>query len=135
MTASRSKPVDNPSLIVVDDEIEMAGFVAEVAEVVGFKVSAVTSVQQLRKVLAVSSPTVIVIDIFMPDTDGFELISELADKGCTSGIILISGYGSTLLNGAGKIAAARGLNLLSVISKPFRLSELESVLTSAIRAG
>ncbi|MCB1869647.1 MAG: response regulator [Gammaproteobacteria bacterium] len=127
--------MDNPSLIVVDDEIEMAGFVAEVAEVVGFKVSAVTSVQQLRKVLAVSSPTVIVIDIFMPDTDGFELISELADKGCTSGIILISGYGSTLLNGAGKIAAARGLNLLSVISKPFRLSELESVLTSAIRAG
>ena len=44
--------MDNPSLIVVDDEIEMAGFVAEVAEVVGFKVSAVTSVQQLRKVLA-----------------------------------------------------------------------------------
>lgn len=127
--------MDNPTLVVVDDEIEMAGFVAEVAEVVGFQVSVVTSVQQLRKALETSRPDVIVIDIFMPDTDGFELIGELAEQGCASGIILISGYGSTLLNGAGKIAAAKGLNLLSVISKPFRLSELESALQYAISAG
>jgi DNA-binding NtrC family response regulator len=127
--------MDNPTLVVVDDEIEMAGFVAEVAEVVGFQVSAVTSVEQLRKTLKRSTPDVIVIDIFMPDIDGFELIGELAERGCTSGIILISGYGRTLLNGAGKIAEARGLNLLSVISKPFRLTELESVLKNAIDAG
>jgi len=127
--------MDSPTLVVVDDEIEMAGFVAEVAEVVGFQVSAVTSVDQLRKTLGRTSPNVIVIDIFMPDTDGFELIGELADQGCASSIILISGYGSTLLNGAGKIAEARGLNLLSVISKPFRLTELESVLKRAISSG
>ena len=127
--------MDDPTLVVVDDEIEMAGFVAEVAEVVGFQVSLVTSVQQLRKTLETARPDVIVIDIFMPDTDGFELIGELAEQGCASGIILISGYGNTLLNGAGKIAAARGLNLLSVISKPFRLSELESALQYAISAG
>ena len=132
MAGIRSRPVNNPTLVVVDDEIEMAGFVAEVAEVVGFQVSAVTSVQQLRKTLERTTPDVIVIDIFMPDTDGFELISELAEQECASGIILISGYGSTLLNGAGKIAESRGLHLLSVISKPFRLIELESVLKQAI---
>ena len=54
---------------------------------------------------------------------------------CSSGIILISGYGKTLLNGAAKIAEARGLKLLSVISKPFRLIELESVLKRAIGTG
>jgi len=127
--------VGNPSLVVVDDEVEMAGFVAEIAEAVGFQVSAVTSVQQLRKTVERSSPNVIVIDIFMPDTDGFELIGELAEQRCASGIILISGYGRTLLNGAGKIAQARGLNLLSVISKPFRIPELESVLRNAIGVG
>jgi len=127
--------MDNPTLVVVDDEIEMASFVAEVAEVIGFQVSAVSSAQQLRKTLERSTPDVIVIDIFMPDTDGFELIGELAEQGCSSGVILISGYGRTLLDGAGKIAEARGLNLVAVISKPFRLAELESALKKAIGAG
>lgn len=131
----RGERMARPTLVVVDDEIEMAGFVAEVAEVVGFRVRAVTSVQQLRKTLESASPDVIVIDIFMPDIDGFELIGELAERGCSSGIILISGYGKTLLNGAAKIAEARGLKLLSVISKPFRLIELESVLKRAIGTG
>ena len=125
----------SPTLVVVDDESAMAGFVAEVAEVVGFEVSALTSVQDLRKILSERNPDVMVIDIFMPDTDGFELIGELAEQKCSSGIILISGYGKTLLDGAGKIAKARGLNLLAVISKPFRLTELESALRDALNSG
>ncbi|MCB1758371.1 MAG: response regulator [Gammaproteobacteria bacterium] len=122
-----------PTLVVVDDEFEMAGFVAEVAEVVGYRVSAVTSVQALRQAFSGSQADVMVIDIFMPDTDGFELIGELADQRCSSEIILISGYGKTLLEGAAKIARARGLKLRSVISKPFRLAELQSALRDVYR--
>lgn len=131
MNAKQQKSRGAPTLVVVDDEIEMAGFVAEVAELIGYRVSAVTSVHDLRKTFAGAEADVMVIDIFMPDTDGFELIGELADQRCSSGIILVSGYGNTLLEGAAKIARGRGLKLLSVVSKPFRLAELESVLREA----
>ena len=108
----------------------MAGFVAEVAEVIGYLVSAATSVRELHRILADGTPDadVMVIDLFMPETDGFELIGELAERGCSSAIILVSGHNDTLLEGAAKIVKARGLRLLAVIPKPFRLVELESVL-------
>lgn len=128
----RSERVPNATLVVVDDEVEMADFVAEVAESVGYQVFSVASVDQLRKSFESVNPNVLVIDIFMPDTDGFELIGELAEQGCSSSIILISGYGRTLLEGAGKIARGRGLNLLGVISKPFRMEELQKILKKAI---
>lgn len=117
-----------PRLIVLDDELEMARFVADAAEVLGFKVTIATHAQQLRAAFSQAVYDVAVIDIFMPDTDGFELIQELAEQGCETAIILISGKDEILLRGAAKIAESSGLNLLGTLSKPFFLTEIEVVL-------
>ncbi|EGV51601.1 regulatory protein [Candidatus Endoriftia persephone str. Guaymas] len=124
--------MDKPRLIAVDDELEMAAMIAEIAEMAGFESEVSSSAKALLDAEAECRHDVIVIDLFMPDTDGFELINALANRGCTATIIMVSGYDKTLLRGAGKIAKANGLNLLGTLTKPFRLDDVEALLRKAI---
>ncbi len=124
--------MDKPRLIAVDDELEMAALIAELGEMVGYESEIAGSGKALLDAEAKQCHDVIVIDLFMPDTDGFELIATLADRGCTAAIIMVSGYDKTLLRGAGKIADANGLNLLGILTKPFQLDEVKALLQQAI---
>lgn len=117
-----------PRLIVLDDELEMARFVADATEIIGFEVTIATHARQLREAFAQADYDVAVIDIFMPDTDGFELIQELAEQGCETAIILISGKDDSLLQGAAKIAESSGLHVLGALTKPFSVADMEIVL-------
>ena len=123
--------MDKPRLIAVDDELEMAALIAELGEMVGYESEIAGSGKALLDSEARQCHDVIVIDLLMPDTDGFELITTLADQGCTAAIIMVSGYDETLLRGAGKIADASGLNLLGTLTKPFHLDEVKALLQQA----
>ncbi|MBA1443769.1 MAG: response regulator [Chromatiales bacterium] len=124
--------MSKPRLIVVDDDPEMAALIADVGEMSGFESEVSISAKAFLKAETQFHHDVIVIDLFMPDTDGFELINTLADLGCTAAIIMVSGYDKALLRGAGQIATAHGLNLLGTLTKPFRLEEVEALLRKAI---
>lgn len=117
-----------PRMIVIDDEIEMADYVADAAKIIGFEVTITTHAQQFREASSQALHDVMVIDMFMPDTDGFELIEELAEQRCDTAIILISGKDASLLQGAAKIAEASGLHVLGTLIKPFAMAEIETVL-------
>lgn len=121
-----------PSLIVVDDEAEVASLIAEVAAMVGFNTQAVVSAKQLLEAETMCRHDAMVIDLFMPDTDGFELIEVLAERRCEAVIIMVTGYDKVLLNGAEKIARAKGLNLLGTLTKPFQFDETEALLRQAL---
>jgi len=124
--------VSKPRLIVVDDDPEMAALIADVGEMTGFESEVSISAKALLEAETQSRHDVMVIDLFMPDTDGFELINTLAEQGCKAAIIMVSGYDKALLRGAGQIATAHGLNLLGTLAKPFRLEEVEALLRKAI---
>ena len=123
--------MDKPRLIVVDDVMEMASFIAEVAELEGFETSLTNRAEKLLEELDREQFDVMVIDLYMPDMDGFELIDALANRGCQAAIILMSGYDRGLLAGAGRIVKARGLKLITTLTKPIALKELESSLIQA----
>jgi len=124
--------MSKPSIIVVDDEAEVAALIAEVANMVGFDTEVVVSAKQLLQAEATCRHDVMVIDLFMPDTDGFELIEVLAERRCKAAIILVTGYDKVLLKGAEKIARAKGLHLLGIMAKPFQLEETEALLQQAL---
>jgi len=124
--------MDKPRLIAVDDELEMAALIAELGEMVGYQSEIAGGGKALLDSEAKQPHDVIVIDLFMPDTDGFELIDTLAAQGCSAAIIMVSGYDKTLLRGAGKVADGNGLNLLGTLTKPFHLDEARALLQQAI---
>ncbi len=127
-----TKAPDKLRLIAVDDELEMAALIAEIGELVGFEVEVAGDARQFLQSWQERTHDVIVVDLFMPDTDGFELIETLADRGCAASIIMVSGYDKRLLSSAGTMAKAKGLNLRGILTKPFHIEEIEALLRGIV---
>ncbi len=76
-------------------------------------------------------PHVVVIDLAMPALDGVEILRGLRDASFGGEVILISGSGQHTLETARRIGANYGLKILGQLRKPFRASQLISMLGSA----
>ena len=94
----------NPCLLIVDDEPEMAEYVGDVADGMGFDCVIATSAKDALDLYGIHKPIGIVMDVVMPDMDGIELVQALAALGCVVPIIV------------------------GGLSKPFRAAELEALL-------
>lgn len=121
-----------PILIVVDDDPEMANLVANVGEYSGFDVYATTSAREFQKVWAECEPSVIVMDLVMPNIDGVELLIWLAEQNSPASIILMSGYGGKYLDIAEDLGTVKGDRVAGTLAKPFEVSDLEKLLDIAL---
>ena len=69
-----------PHILVVDDEIDVLTSIGEVLKEEGFSVSLVKNAQEALTLLQDTHPDCIVLDVIMPDMDGFELCRHLRGK-------------------------------------------------------
>ncbi len=121
--------MNTPQLVVIDDEADLGSLVCDVAEQSGFGVSQFTSARQFMEQYN-GCVDVIVLDLMMPDIDGIEVIRFLSQNQCPAQIIIMSGFDSTVLHSAQKLASERGLSFAGSLTKPFRLSQLTELLES-----
>lgn len=117
-----------PTVLVVDDDREIAALVVETARAAGFKVRAAANAAAFLDLYKETHPTAIVMDIVMPGVDGIELLDRLANLKCDIPIILVSGYGGKYLNITQDMASAQGLKIAGRLIKPFDIKELEKLL-------
>ncbi|TNC98326.1 MAG: cyclic-di-GMP regulatory protein [Stygiobacter sp.] len=116
------------TLIVVDDERGFADFVAKVALTAGYRVDVADTAAAFRQMTEDTWPTVLVLDLQMPDTDGIELLREIAVRGCNSKVMLVSGMDGRVLNSAYRLGAELGLGMAGKVTKPVRAPELKRLL-------
>jgi FixJ family two-component response regulator len=64
----------------------------------------------------------------MPEKDGIEVLNEILLTGIPAQVVLTSGYGASFLALAEDAAKFHGRADVSILSKPFRASELAEVL-------
>ena len=114
-------------MLVVDDEIDFARYVSDVAEDLGFEVT-VTDKPSDFSVLYSNTIDVIVLDLFMPGTDGIELLRFLADKKSHAAVVFMSGKDRSVLHSAKVLAVEQCISVLGTLQKPFRAEELEAIL-------
>ena len=122
-------------LLVIDDEEGICEFVAEVATDLEFDARLTTRVEDFRAEFKDFDPTIIVMDLQMPDIDGIELLRELAAQDCEAQIVLISGMDSRVLSTAEHLGKSLGLRMLGVLCKPIMLEDLEATLEKAVSHG
>jgi len=68
MTASR--------ILVVDDEADIRSLLSEILSEEGYEVNVAADAGQARTSRAVQVPDLVLLDIWMPDTDGITLLAS-----------------------------------------------------------
>jgi EAL domain-containing protein (putative c-di-GMP-specific phosphodiesterase class I) len=119
---------DGNRLLVVDDQPDILDFVGQVAESLGYDVRLVNNAQACRDSLRDFKPTMVILDLQMPETDGIELIRELANLGTRASILISSGMDQRVLASAEQLGIRRGLAMVGILQKPIMLADLEAIL-------
>ena len=121
-----------PKILVVDDEPLMTNMISEVGELGGFDVIETNSAKEFQSAWQVHDPTVVIMDIIMPDMDGVELLKWLSEDKCLTPIILMSGYDKNYLESASTVGTKKGNTIIGTLTIPFQLAELEALLKEAL---
>ena len=115
-------------LLVIDDEPEFGEYVKRVAADLGFSVQVTHAASDFMDVYRSFDPTVIVMDILMPQMDGIELVQWLADAGCSARVVLASGYNPRYAKAAETLAQEIGSLHVTTLQKPVRVADLRAAL-------
>lgn len=118
-------------LLVIDDEPDIARYIGFVAEELGYEVRVTTDPDAFKRSYEEIKPTVIVLDVVMPEVDGIELVKFLAQRHCDARILVISGYAERYLDNTKTLGEAFGLQSITAMAKPVELPKLEEFLKAA----
>ena len=127
-TGGNETLITRPRLLLIDDEPQLAAFVASAARMSGFEPLATNCDSDFRKAFDDQQPAMVVLDLGMPGMDGVELLRFLAERGFEEPVLIISGFDRRVLESAFRLGEELGLKMRGPIEKPARLDELEAVL-------
>src|SRR5271166_4039177 len=112
---------------VLDDDVSVREGVATLIRSVGLKVRTFASTQEFLASLQKERPSCLVLDIQLPDINGFELQQELATKDIQIPIIFLTGHGDIPMSVRAIKAGA-----LEFLTKPFDDEYLLEAIRDAI---
>ncbi len=118
-------------LLILDDDPMTGQTIMSIAEFAGIDARFTPSPTEFFQLVDQWNPTHIAIDLIMPEMDGVQVMTQLAQHQCTAQIIITSGVGTRVLEAAGRSAAEHGLNIAGVLAKPFTPASLRRLLADA----
>ncbi len=121
-------------LLICDDEERFGRFVQRVAMDLDFEVQVTSSADEFIAVYDAFEPTVIVLDMIMPDMDGNELILWLAQRRSPADLIICTGYNPDYATNAKILAEFKGLKSVTTLRKPVSVALLRQALQATPQA-
>jgi EAL domain-containing protein (putative c-di-GMP-specific phosphodiesterase class I) len=115
-------------LLAVDDDAALGRLIKNTAESAGFEVSVTKAPEAFAEKARIWSPTVLMLDLGMPGTDGIQILRGLAADSCLGHVILMSGADSKVVETATRLGRARGLKISGVLQKPVQVEALRKFL-------
>lgn len=116
-------------LLAVEDNPDIAALIGQAGQSVGYITRTATTQREFITHYECFAPHVIVMDIIMPEMDGFEVLRFLKERACQSKIVICSGDGE-FRRMAGNIGCTYGLTIEATLPKPFRVSILKEILVN-----
>jgi len=108
------------NILVVDDEMGIRELLSEILGDEGHVVTTAENAQQARELRAQSTPDLVLLDIWMPDTDGVTLLKEWQRDGqLTMPVIMMSGHATI-----DTAVEATRIGALNFLEKPIALQKL-----------
>lgn len=117
-------------LLVVDDDPGAGLLIKRVAEGSGFDVVVPEDPHALGGTARSWHSAIIIMNLQMPDVDGIELLCELASDKSGAKVVLTSGVDGKVFKSALQLGRQRGLNVVGMLQKPFRVETLRELFAA-----
>ena len=115
-------------ILVVDDEPDIRTLLKEILEDEGFEVRVAENAEQARAARRERRPDLVLLDIWMPDTDGITLLKEWAqNEEIDMPVVMMSGHGTVET----AVEATR-LGAYDFIEKPLSIAKLLLTIQRAL---
>jgi DNA-binding NtrC family response regulator len=108
------------NILVVDDELGIRDLLSEILNDEGHQVDLAENAAQARAARALARPDLVLLDIWMPDTDGVTLLKEWSSSGLlTMPVIMMSGHATI-----DTAVEATRIGAMAFLEKPITLQKL-----------
>jgi len=115
-------------ILVVDDEIGIRELLSEILFDEGYQVLLAENAEQARTYRNEGEPDLVLLDIWMPDTDGVALLKEWVEQDLlTMPVIMMSGHGTIET----AVEATR-IGAVDFLEKPIAMQKLLSAIADAL---
>lgn len=119
------------TILVVDDEMGIRELLSEILGDEGHVVEVAENAQRAREYRASATPDLVLLDIWMPDTDGVTLLKEWASQGLlTMPVIMMSGHATI-----DTAVEATKIGALNFLEKPIALQKLLAAVEQGLSRG
>lgn len=115
-------------LLAIDDDKAFRDFLGSVMAETDYRSVITGDADAFKQAYHDLDPTVVLLDMVMPETDGFELMQWLMDQGYTSKVVLITGFNARYAEMALTLGTDRGLPDVISLPKPVPLADLRAAL-------
>src|SRR5438045_4807633 len=116
-------------ILIVDDEVGIRELLSEILQDEGYRVSLAENATAARAYRARERPALVLLDIWMPDTDGVTLLREWAASGqLTMPVVMMSGHGTIET-----AVEATKIGAFDFLEKPVGLQKLLGTVTRALK--
>jgi two-component system, NtrC family, nitrogen regulation response regulator NtrX len=118
-------------ILVVDDEVGIRELLFEILRDEGYGVRLAENAQTARSARKEMRPDLVLLDIWMPDTDGITLLKEWAGSGLlTMPVVMMSGHGTI-----DSAVEATRIGAFDFLEKPISLPKLLATVGKALAGG
>ncbi len=118
-------------ILVVDDEAGIRELLREILEDEGYLVKLAENATVAREIRAQGRPELVLLDIWMPDSDGITLLKEWASSGLlTMPVVMMSGHGTI-----DTAVEATRIGAFDFLEKPIALQKLLATVKRALTRG
>ena len=123
--------MSSKQILVVDDEIGIRELLSEILFDEGYQVHLAENAIQARAYRNEHEPDLVLLDIWMPDTDGVALLREWVEQDLlTMPVVMMSGHGTIET----AVEATR-IGAVDFLEKPIALQKLLDTVAKAIKEG
>jgi two-component system nitrogen regulation response regulator NtrX len=122
--------MSNAHVLVVDDEADIRALIKDILTDEGYGVIGAADANEARAARAERRFDLILLDIWMPDTDGITLLREWSDAGeLNCPVVIMSGHGTV-----DTAVEATRLGAFDFVEKPLSLQKLLRTVESALES-
>ena len=115
-------------LLAIDDDVSSAELIVRIAERCRYEAFATSDSRGVMNLTSALKPSILAVDICMPNLDASDLFELLGRDGYDGQILIVSGQEPKVLEQTRLRALALGLNAPHALQKPLDIPTLRNIL-------